>query len=77
MLFCASKVWTQGGYEANYVTHAKFQAAIASDPTLLHTFLETWTLETVILLRAAMQFKFTVLALDQGTMQRADSPQDP
>ncbi|CAK9064309.1 unnamed protein product [Durusdinium trenchii] len=40
MLFCASKVWTQGGYEANYVTHAKFQAAIASDPTLLHTFLE-------------------------------------
>ena len=35
----ASQVWVQGGYEAEYVSEAKYQAAVQHDPTINHGFL--------------------------------------
>ncbi|OLP73291.1 hypothetical protein AK812_SmicGene47522, partial [Symbiodinium microadriaticum] len=32
-------VWVQGGYEAEYVSEAKYQAAVQHDPTINHGFL--------------------------------------
>ena len=33
------QVWVQGGYEAEYLTEAKYQQAVQQDPTISHAFL--------------------------------------
>ena len=55
-----SKVWVQGGFEAEFTTEAKYRKAVEENPSLLHKFSAAWPIISLMHVPLILSLSFCV-----------------